>query len=463
LRQSFAGLPPNDLCANAISISNGTLINGYVTNATQSEPACDATPVANDVWYSFTTGSSTTSVIVNANTTVTGTDIVLQAYSGACGALTAMIPTTSSGTGANGCVDGPAAGLETATYTVTPSTTYYVRVYGYNTAQGTFNIQLVIPPSNNNCANATNVPFNTVVSANTAGATMDNPSPGYLCWSSSNDDDIWYTFTTPAAMSTVNVTMNVTNYTWGGSATDPQIGYGLFTACTGSADVSGGGCQFAATSGTGSFTFNGLAGNTTYKLALLTPGTGVFNAYNFYLTFGFPLAIKLGNISATNVGSRNRVDWNTESELIGDKFEVERSADGRNFTYMGTVNAKGTASAYSYWDEIPVTGVNHYRLKMYDAAGNYTYSKVVTANVKTGAFTVEAYPNPVSDLLTVKVYGSSASNPTVSISDATGKVVKVVAVVNNEAKIDMSGMAHGMYLVKYSDNNHTQTIKVNKQ
>jgi hypothetical protein len=41
--------------------------------------------------------------------------------------------------------------------------------------------------------------------------------------------------------------------------------------------------------------------------------------------------------------------------------------------------------------------------------------------------------------------------------------VKMVNVVNNEAIINMSSFAQGMYLVKYSDNNHTQTIKVNKQ
>jgi hypothetical protein len=179
---------------------------------------------------------------------------------------------------------------------------------------------------------------------------------------------------------------------------------------------------------------------------------------------GAPLAIGLLDIKAVNIGSRNRVDWSTESELASDKFELERSADGRNFTKLSTVNAKGQASTYSYWDETPVAGVNHYRLKMVDANGNFTYSETVTAKVRgAGSFTVEAYPNPVSDVLTVTVYGVTGNNPTVSISDVTGKVVKVVSVLNNGATINMGGFASGMYLVKYSDNNHTQTIKVNKK
>jgi hypothetical protein len=178
---------------------------------------------------------------------------------------------------------------------------------------------------------------------------------------------------------------------------------------------------------------------------------------------GFPLVIKLKDINATNLGAKNRVDWSTESELKSDKFELERSADGRNFTYLATIKAKGEASNYSYVDISPVTGVNYYRLKMIDAAGAVATSKVVTATVKQGAFTVEAYPNPVSEKLTIEVYGGSDQNATVSITDVTGKVMKVVSVVNGKAEVNMNGLASGVYLVKYTDNNHSQTIKVNKQ
>jgi hypothetical protein len=315
-----ATLPGNDSCAFAIDITNGTTVTGYTSLDTQSIPACDLTPVANDVWYSFTTGSISGSVTVTAVSTIA--DLVLQVFSGSCsGTLTAMTPTASSAPSLQPCIDGPAAGTEYGVFTVSPFTTYLVRVYGYNGSQGTF-------------------------------------------------------------------------------------------------------------------TINAL---------------------------GAPLAIKLSKISATNLGAKNRVDWSTESELKSDKFELERSADGRNFTYLATIKAKGEASNYSYVDLSPVTGVNYYRLKMIDAAGAVATSKVVTATVKQGAFTVEAYPNPVSEQLTVQVYGGSDQNATVSITDVTGKVMKVVSVVNGKAEVNMNGLASGVYLVKYTDNNHSQTIKVNKQ
>jgi hypothetical protein len=205
-------------------------------------------------------------------------------------------------------------------------------------------------------------------------------------------------------------------------------------------------------------TGNGSSGTARW-VTVTTPGFS-----NFFISTGnFPLAIDLKDIKATNVGAKNRVDWTTASEAKGDKFELERSADGRNFTQIATIQAKGEASTYSYWDQTPVTGVNYYRLKMVDAAGTSNYSQVVTATVKSGSFLVEAYPNPVQDVLTVKAYGTTDKNATVTISDATGKVVKVISMENGVAVVDMKGMAQGMYLVKYADNTHSQLIKVNKQ
>jgi len=176
-----------------------------------------------------------------------------------------------------------------------------------------------------------------------------------------------------------------------------------------------------------------------------------------------PLTIKLENISAANGGSRNRVSWNTASESTGDYFELERSADGSLFTRIASVEAKGQPSDYTYWDEHPFSGVNHYRLKMFDGAGKFAYSKVVQATAKSGGFVVEAFPNPVCEKLTLRVHGSRGDNASASISDVTGKVIKLISVEGDNTEIDMNGMAPGAYLVKYSDNRNSQTIKINKQ
>jgi hypothetical protein len=177
-----------------------------------------------------------------------------------------------------------------------------------------------------------------------------------------------------------------------------------------------------------------------------------------------PLEIDLRDISASNIGSRNRVDWSTASETKGDLFEVQRSVDGKDFTMLGTVDANGQPSVYSYWDNAPVSGINYYRLRMKDAAGRFTYSKVVTATVKGQAsFTVEAYPNPAHDMVNVSVYGDMGNNATVTITDLSGKVLQQVSMSGNTAGIQLNGLASGIYLIKYTDDKQSQTLRVTKQ
>lgn len=215
------------------------------------------------------------------------------------------------------------------------------------------------------------------------------------------------------------------------------------------------------------------AQNSSFITNVTTTWTGQYWAMTFPVTgfSGFfihtgatPLVVDLRDISAVNVGSRNRIDWSTVSEEKGDIFELERSANGENFSKLAVISAKGSPSTYSYWDETPIGGPNYYRLKLVHTSGTASYSKVVAAIVRRpSAFSVEAYPNPVSDKLTLKAYGSAGSNATATIADITGKVVMVLSMMNNEAIIDMSGIARGMYLIKYNDTVHSQTLKINKQ
>ncbi|MBS1741076.1 MAG: hypothetical protein JST88_11115, partial [Bacteroidetes bacterium] len=106
-------------------------------------------------------------------------------------------------------------------------------------------------------------------------------------------------------------------------------------------------CQatYSTTNGTNTAliqTGSGSSNNANW-VTVTTPGFS-----NFYVMSSiFPLAIDLKTITATNVGTRNRVDWTTGVEKAGDAFEVERSVDGRNFTYLASIKGKGEASTYS--------------------------------------------------------------------------------------------------------------------
>ncbi len=220
-------------------------------------------------------------------------------------------------------------------------------------------------------------------------------------------------------------------------------------------------------------------GNYTGVEELITP-TVSWDATNNWWVMTFPitgaggfyihtnllngaLAIKIGDITAANAGTRNRVDWNTATEERGSIFTVERSIDGSHFTAIGDVNAKGSASNYTFWDEKPANGINYYRLKITEAS-HISYTKVVTATVKSGnGFAINAYPNPVLNSVTLNVLGEQGANASVIVTDVTGKVLRQMQVQTDKATVDMTGLASGIYMIKYTDDAHSETVRVNKQ
>lgn len=179
----------------------------------------------------------------------------------------------------------------------------------------------------------------------------------------------------------------------------------------------------------------------------------------------FPLAIRLSTISAANSSTRNKVEWKSAKEDDGDKYELEHSTDAKAFNRIATVTAKGKASTYTQWHENAPKGINYYRLKMIDADGKYNYSKVVSATVK-GAdnFNIEAFPNPVKNIVSVQLNGAIKGKGSVTITDVTGRVVKsAIQVTSNKTDINVSELSSGVYLINYTDDARTESVKINKQ
>lgn len=209
----------------------------------------------------------------------------------------------------------------------------------------------------------------------------------------------------------------------------------------------------------------GVVHNTAagrWEVTCTTTGFSGFFAYSNIL--GVPLKIALSDISAANQGAVNKVNWKTQSEEAGDRFEVERSIDGRSFAQVARVNAKGAAPAqYTYTDEKPYEGTTFYRLKMVDKDGRTNYSKTVTAEMKANGFMLHAFPNPVNNELTVRVSGGINGKGQVSLADAVGRQIRKFTVDQSGVlKIPMTDLSNGIYLLQYEDGSNKQTLKINK-
>jgi hypothetical protein len=144
--QSFTTAPniTNNDCSGAINLLNNVAVGGTTLYATQSRPASSCTggtsAYANDVWYKFTTNSAGGAVDVDVLTFLQNgisMDAVVEAFRGSCGSLTSL-----------GCIDGVVEDdLETLSLTgLTANTTYYIRVYGWQTAVGSGASAFVFQP-----------------------------------------------------------------------------------------------------------------------------------------------------------------------------------------------------------------------------------------------------------------------------------------------------------------------------
>jgi hypothetical protein len=101
----------------------------------------------------------------------------------------------------------------------------------------------------------------------------------------------------------------------------------------------------------------------------------------------------------------------------------------------------------------------------YGEAEDYTVEVLLAAATRNAQsdIAINAFPNPATSVLTVQVAAAPATNATAQLTDLTGRVLQTAAVTGQKASFNMSNLAAGIYLVRYSDASHAKTIKVSKQ
>ena len=208
--------------------------------------------------------------------------------------------------------------------------------------------------------------------------------------------------------------------------------------------------------------FKGIQGSTfsinaeaTGEVALTTGGNanasvttdataGACVVYT-YATGALP--VKLASFTAKAEGQKANLNWATTEESNSDRFDVERSLDGKKWKTVGSVAAKGesvTNVPYSFADNTPVNGTNLYRLKMIDLDGSFAYSRINNVRFE-GLPSISIYPNPVANQLSVSNLNTDEIAK-IQIFNSNGNVVKETVKVSEP--IDVTKIAGGIYSVR---------------
>jgi hypothetical protein len=225
--------------------------------------------------------------------------------------------------------------------------------------------------------------------------------------------------------------------------------------------------QVANASGyTLSFTDNNLAvGAVGYYYGDITiAGNRTITAPIWY-TKASTVPVKFLSFNATlNTNRTVNLKWKTANEVNHKMFIVEKSSDGVLYTPIETIVTQDLKdlNIYSAVDYSPNEGVNYYRLKQIDINNKYSYSRIIAINVEkyeSNAFSI--FPNPVNDLLSLKINSTSKTKANIVITDVSGREIKVVQLDLikgfQSTSIQLNGLKQGVYFIRMSFNNQMIT------
>ncbi len=173
-----------------------------------------------------------------------------------------------------------------------------------------------------------------------------------------------------------------------------------------------------------------------------TYGRGVWD-----LVLSTPLPVELSEFTVKTVdNTRIALNWSVASAVNFDKFGVERSANGQDFTDIGTIKSKSNQVAtYNFSDDKPLVGTNYYRLKMVDKDGKSTYSKIESAVIDAYK-SWKVYPTALSKNTPLSIeLPLGIETARLHVFDASGRLIKDVA-LSNQTTVNVSDLNGGVYL-----------------
>jgi hypothetical protein len=144
------------------------------------------------------------------------------------------------------------------------------------------------------------------------------------------------------------------------------------------------------------------------------------------------------------------LQWQVVNQQSIKEYVIERSVDGKQFIAAGTTIASSSSSEmYSFVDPITPLLTNHnslyYRIRIVNADGKYTISKTIVLSATESS--VRVYPSPARNEVWLNG-GTGILGKGGLLLDMQGKVLQKITIVSRPQRINTSGLASGIYLLK---------------
>ncbi len=211
-------------------------------------------------------------------------------------------------------------------------------------------------------------------------------------------------------------------------------------------------------------------GYMTTKVYNLMPGQHIPNV-DAGIVYSV-LSVEWLNFWGENRGAHNFLEWQVSDDLDVSHYEIERSLESAdNFEFLAKELSlqRENAITYNFEDfDIEAASVFYYRIKEVNIDGSYEYSKIISISREENDLSIDVYPNPVVDELTLDLSSDKfVSELKVDIYNAQGQLMQNNAVIDLDVpkgrklyKLAVSKYPPGVYTLNINMDGFESTKKV---
>ncbi len=186
------------------------------------------------------------------------------------------------------------------------------------------------------------------------------------------------------------------------------------------------------------------------------------------------LPVQLLSFSANAIhSSAAALSWKVDQEINVNRYEIQRSLNGYNFTTVASVMATSEIASvknYSFTDYFdPINSAVYYRLKIIDNDTKFEYSKVIVLQLRENNTnsSLNIYPNPFNHYFNMTLQSDFKEDAVMNIYNSKGqkylqKSIKLSTGINSFNISNLNALPAGIYIIDVVGNRMKLTSRIIK-
>ena len=219
-----------------------------------------------------------------------------------------------------------------------------------------------------------------------------------------------------------------------------------------------------------------LDGNNTVRAEVLDSTTlsksylaaaGYINSITWTVNKPSSLPVHLKNFSGVVKQFTGSLRWEVDNSAELQKFELERSNDGKNFSTIAVINGELNKGSYNYEDPDLLIPFTYYRLKITEIGGKVFYSNILRLQNAFDKLTYKIYQDADNHKYHLKIGLAKSEKIAIKINDVNGRQIlhKEFGIIQNglDHNIELTNKPAGLYLltIYISQKNYTVWLVAN--